>query len=367
MRSVLALAAAALAACASPGRGPRVAIVWPDGPEDRAPVAVQGLPAEELRALALDSATLAVFVETGEDAPPVSGKWRVEGGALLFEPRYAWTANLPYRARFRSEERGELVSAHTFVAPAPPSTTRVTAVYPSAGVLPQNVLRVYVHFDAPMRRGEAYERVHVLDEDGRPLSEPFIPFQEELWDPDTTRLTLLFDPGRIKRGLVPNREQGAPLEGGRSYTLVIDADWRDAAGAPLAAGFERDFRTTAPDREQPDLDAWRLRPPAAGTRDALVVELGEPLDHALLGRLLTVRREPGVELAGEVVVSAAETRWSFRPVEPWIAGGHRLVVDPLLEDLAGNSLLRPFEVDLSIETGLPASPDDFVRTFTIAP
>ena len=45
-----------------------------------------------------------------------------------------------------------------------------------------------------------------------------------------TRFTLLFDPGRIKRGLKPaQRRVGPVLEEGKSYTLVIDRGWTDAA------------------------------------------------------------------------------------------------------------------------------------------
>ena len=38
--------------------------------------------------------------------------------------------------------------------------------------------------------------------------------------------------------------------------------------------------------------------------------------------------------------------WSFVPEKPWAAGRYSLVIDTTLEDLAGNSIGRPFEVDL---------------------
>jgi hypothetical protein len=45
-------------------------------------------------------------------------------------------------------------------------------------------------------------------------------------------------------------------------------------------------------------------------------------------------------------VDREETRWQFRPREPWRKGDYLIEVATLLEDLAGNSLDRPFEVDV---------------------
>ena len=48
-------------------------------------------------------------------------------------------------------------------------TTRVDHVYPSADVLPDNQLKFYLHFSAPMRRGEAWQHIHLLKQDGQPV------------------------------------------------------------------------------------------------------------------------------------------------------------------------------------------------------
>ena len=65
----------------------------------------------------------------------------------------------------------------------PPS---VAAVYPSADVLPENLLKFYIHFSAPMSRGEAYQRIHLMHE-GSEVKDPFLELGEELWDVDQTR------------------------------------------------------------------------------------------------------------------------------------------------------------------------------------
>ena len=113
--------------------------------------------------------------------------------------------------------------------------------------MPENLLKFYLHFSAPMSRGEAYRRIHLLDADGNEVADPFLELGEELWDRDMRRFTLLFDPGRIKRGLKPREEVGPVLEEGKQYTLVVDRDWLDATGYPLAAKMRKTFRALAPD------------------------------------------------------------------------------------------------------------------------
>jgi hypothetical protein len=76
----------------------------------------------------------------------------------------------------------------------------------------------------------------------------------------------------------------------------------------------------------------------------LIVTFPEPLDRALLTRLVSVRDSSGAAVDGEIVVSDRETRWAFAPRNPWRRAAHALRVDTELEDLAGNNLKRLFDV-----------------------
>ena len=173
----------------------------------------------------------------------------------------------------------------------------------------------------------------------------FLALDQELWDPERRRLTLLFDPGRVKRGVRTNVESGAPLIAGRRYRLVIDDTWVDGSGAPLASGYEHAFETTEADRRSPDPARWHLTTPAAGTRAPLQVSFGEPLDHALAARLLTVLDGRGTFVSGSVELAANDGRWIFTPQRDWAAGDYTLRVGGALEDLAGNNIARVFDVD----------------------
>ena len=51
-------------------------------------------------------------------------------------------------------------------------------------------------------------------------------------------------------------------------------------------------------------------------------------------------------LSGSTKVGDDETSWSFTPETSWQPGRYSLLVDTRLEDLCGNSIARPFEVDV---------------------
>jgi hypothetical protein len=204
---------------------------------------------------------------------------------------------------------------------------------------------VYIRFSAPMSVGEAKERLRLLDGNGDVVEDAFLVVPQELWTRDRTRLTVLFDPGRIKRDLRPNEELGLPLREGGAYTLVVDGGWLDGEHNPLASGYEKRFTVGPADRALPRVADWRVTAPAAGTRDAVTIDFPEPFDRGLLERVLRVERARGEIVGGAVTVADGEMRWTFTPDAPWSAGSYALRVGTELEDLAGNNLRHVFDVD----------------------
>jgi hypothetical protein len=258
------------------------------------------------------------------------------------------------------------------VTAAPASAAQATvveAIFPTADTLPANLLRLYVVFSAPMSIGESPAHLQLLDDAGREVAGAFLRLDEELWDPTRRRLTVLVDPGRVKRGLRANLESGAPLVEGRRYRLVVEREWQDGKGLPLQARFEKRFVATAADRGSPDLAGWRLAEPRPSTRDPLTVRFAEPLDRALLAHALTIHDPRGAVVRGEIVVGREEREWTLVPSQPWMAGKHTLRVAGELEDVAGNSLQRVFDRDLT-HPGERASNDAasvYEREFFVLP
>lgn len=292
-------------------------------------------------------------------ALPVAGRTEVGAGGVRFTPQYPLVPGLQYEARARLAGRPDLIRRFALGVPATPPT-RVTQLFPSADQLPENVLRFYLHFSGPMRRGEADARVHLLGPDGRVVPGAFLRVGQELWNPAMTRLTLVVDPGRLKRGVAPNRQAGPPLRAGGTYRLVVDAGWPDAAGQLLRQGAQKTFVTTAADRTSPRLDAWSMSAPRAGSREPLLVTFGEVLDQALLSDSLRVETAAGRPVPGHAAAVDGERGWRFTPDAAWGQGGYQLAVSAALEDVAGNNLREPFEVEAR-RARLPGAAGDVIH------
>ncbi len=300
--------------------------------------------------------------------PPLIGTYTATREGIRFKPRFPLEPGLRFRAEFDPVAMHTVAQRHlllcgsshadwqiTFTTkltadfapprrpPAPP--TSVIEVFPTASLLPENLLRFYIHFSAPMSRGEAYARIHLVDATDHVVSDPFLELAEELWSNDGTRFTLLIDPGRIKRGLKPREEVGPVLEAGKAYALVIDREWLDANGNPLRTGFRKSFRAAAPDEASPDPKTWTINSPEPGSRDPLEVRFSEALDRALLDRMIAVTSDAGIVSRGTVSTSEGEKVWRFTPDAPWRGGRYQLRIMTDLEDVAGNSVAKPFEVD----------------------
>src|SRR5262249_11153664 len=138
------------------------------------------------------------------------GTYRVADGVLRFEPRFPVTRGVRYRAVFdpnklpnQAVKHARVTAEFTVPKPKQEATTILSQVYPTRDRLPENQLKFYLHFSAPMSQGDAYRYIRLLDATGKEVRQAFLELGEELWDPQGTRFTLLFDPGRIKQGLKP--------------------------------------------------------------------------------------------------------------------------------------------------------------------
>ena len=211
--------------------------------------------------------------------------------------------------------------------------------------MPENQLRLYIQFSRPMGRKGGLDYVKLLDANGHEVKGAFLPLEGEFWSGDHTRYTMFFDPGRVKRGILPNEQMGRPLVAGRDTRSQFPATGATLEGLPLKEAFQRRFRAGPADEQPLDTAQWRVRAPEAGSRDPLIVTFPEPLDHGLLMRALGVETAAGRPVGGEVATAGHETQWGFTPGAPWTPGDYRLVALTILEDLAGNRIGRAFEVD----------------------
>jgi hypothetical protein len=284
---------------------------------------------------------------------PMAGTYTLSGNGIRFSPQFPLLPGREYRAIIRPDydpsrsAKGKPITLTLSVPkPVPGPRVSVAAVYPSGNRLPENTLRFYIQFSAPVARGDVYRHLKLVREDGVEVTSPFLELEEELWSADGTRLTVLFHPGRVKRELVPREQEGPILEAGRGYTLAISERWEDTEGRPILAGYRKQFTAGPADEAAVDPAEWAVTPPRAGSTDPLLVRLPKPLDHALLGRLVWVVDAAGTKVPGTLTVGGGERVLTVAPDAAWKAGEYRLAIDKRLEDACGNRVGEPFEVDV---------------------
>ena len=321
-------------------------------------VELTGLPSSGLEAVEWRE-RIVVFV--GDSLPegdlvnyPVVGRFIQEEGKVVFIPLFPWKEGLTYFAQadlsgLGVREEKPVLALHFNIPVSEHTPTRLLTAYPSADTLPANLLRVYLHFSAPMRREGVYEFISLENQQGETLENSFVELAPPLWDREGRRLTLLFHPGRIKQGLDFHDRMGPPLDRGITYVLRVAAAMPDAHGNPLENPFQKVFVARENDRLQPDPGSWKMDLPAAGSADSLSLIFPEALDHALMKRMLYLHGPDKRIVEGEVHTAQHEKQWIFYPQKKWVKGAYSVQINPKLEDLAGNNLLKVFDRNMEEE------------------
>jgi hypothetical protein len=206
------------------------------------------------------------------------------------------------------------------------SGAQLRAVSP-AGTVPANLLRLYLHFREPVTHAVPASCFGIVRlPGGDAVERPFLDFGEDgLWDRERKTLTLLFDPGRIKR---------------------------DCEGI---APFRHEFDVVGEERRPLDPAKWRILDPVprAGTREPLRLEASVLMDGELFERYVRVG-----EMGGPVSIENGRI-WILVPDNPW-GPVHKIYFHPRLEDVAGNRPGRSFDEPA---TGVRKQAQTVIREF----
>ena len=309
--------------------------------------------------------TLRVVVAEGTEAeiaarPAVSGEWVAAAGKVVFSPKYPLKPGTKYRVLGAGDGLDVRIPK-----PDPGKPTAVTHIFPTATELPENVLRFYVEFSQPMPRGEVYKYVQIYTDEGKRIELPFLEIDDELWNADQTRITLLIDPGRIKQEVKPRIDLGPVFVRGKKFTLVVSGKWPTLSGRPLGKDVRKPITATAAISDALNPKDWKVSPPATD-RGAISVAFVRPMDHPVMMRALTVLDAVGKPVAGKADPADDDRAWTFTPKDGWVAGGEYVLrADPVLEDVCGNRVGRPFEVDLLKGTPKDMKPAPVDIRFTV--
>jgi hypothetical protein len=286
----------------------------------------------------------------GDSLPDVSGLYVFFEDEIRFIPHFPFESDVKYCASFDLQLLGSPLAAESlmleFLIPAErkaPAIPEVTDIFPSCDLLPENVLRFYVCFSNSMQRGRASREIRLLDSAGQPVADALYRPPLELWSRSMRHLTVLLDPGRLKRWVGPNVELGPPLKVGQAYTLEIGSGVIDLHGRPLRQQFRKHFVAGEAVRKHISVEQWKILPPVTGSREALTLMFTSPLDWALLLQAITIASADGLVIEGRVVVDQCERRWIFTPTSPWSAGVYHVRIGSSLEDVCGNRITGAFD------------------------
>lgn len=205
----------------------------------------------------------------------------------------------------------------------------VTSIQPSAPVLPANTLRFYIAFDRPAR-GLVHQRdLELLDSKGMTVENVFMDFGQELWSPDGKRLTVLFDPGKIKRGVEAPHSELAPLKESEAYKVILGKA-------------QHVFRVGPAVRERIDPASWVISTAGAPAR-SVDIKFDRVMDPALLEDQLRVEDAEGRPVAGNMRVTGGGLGVRFEPSRRFAKGNYQIHISPILEDVAGNRITETLD------------------------
>ena len=285
---------------------------------------------------------LAVFVKNETAAysqNAIQGRYSIQEEYLVFSPYFPFEKDLTYVVRTKcGATNGYSYQSFQLETTRKIDPAKVKGIYPSGDQLPENLLRFYIYFNTPMKNGEVLKHIYLTDAEGNIDHHAFMEFKQELWSSDRKRLTILFDPGRIKRGVSANVDFGPALLAGRNYSLIISGEWRDVHGQTLQAEIRKEFKVLKAYRKRINTVDWKVTKPAAHSYGNLEVQFDRVMDHALIQSMIQLEDEENNLIDGHWEILEGEQRIQFIPEAKWQKGNYQIVFDSRLEDVAGNNL-----------------------------
>jgi hypothetical protein len=286
---------------------------------------------------------LSIFVENkagdyGSNA--VQGRYSIKNEYLVFTPYFPFELGMKYVARTINPGKNDDFAYHTFQVGKKQTyaKAKVLSIHPLADEIPENSLRFYIYFNTPMKKGHALKHIQLADPQGNVDKHAFMEFKQELWSPDGKRLTVLFDPGRIKRGVSTNFELGPSLLEGNKYTLTISGTWQDVYGQELSVKATKEFIVGSAYRTTLKVGELYIQKPEANSTEKLSIHFDRIIDHALVQSMIRIEDEKNKAIAGSWETSGDETVVHFIPAKPWKKGKYKIIMDGSFEDVAGNNL-----------------------------
>ena len=189
-----------------------------------------------------------------------------------------------------------------------------------------------------------YAKVDLLDQNGKPVDRAILKEIPELWNHDFTQLTIWIEPGRIKRGLGPNIELGPVFQLGEKYSLRISEHFRDENGIEMDQQYVKSFVVGEADRSKLNIDDVLVN--YGPDVDQVRLKFAEPIDISSSISNLIITDVNHDVISGFWQLSEGDMELIFTPHSVFKAGHYQVVLNSVIEDLAGNNFNRNFDQKL---------------------
>ncbi|WP_408031114.1 hypothetical protein [Tenacibaculum xiamenense] len=266
----------------------------------------------------------------------------INGNSVLKKNRLYFTPDLP----FIPSAKYVLVSNKSeYLFSLEPKNKRlpsVSKIYPTSDILPENLLRIYIQFSEPMRTDNNLKSIKLYDENHQEIKGAIFNNVQELWDTSQKQLTLIFDPSRVKTGLIAHKSLGRALEGYKTYYLKINP-LKSVSGKMMAQATYKRFKVSKADFNFPDISNWKIDFPKKNTKNALKIDFYESIDIMSLYHRISVYDKNNNLVLGNLKIGDGEKTWSFFPEKPWKKHQYFIRINSRLSDPSGNNLNGLFD------------------------
>jgi len=300
-----------------------------------------------------------ISVEETENANAILGEVITNDTILRFIPLVPLGLHQDYTVIYNNH-----ITHFSLDLPKSYELQTITDIYPSSKKLPSNVLKWYIKFANPINETNVYNHIRILNQDGDTLSRTFLNIENALVNTDGRLLTLWIEPGRQKRGLIPNQQLGSVFQPGKSYKLIVLKTLKDKQGVSMSNDFIHSFQITEDDRKKPDIKLWEIVSPETSTND-LIMHSNEPLDYgSVLGSIIILDAD-NKEVFGNWKFTNNEKTLIFKPTDIWSKGKYRIFFNTRIEDLAGNNLKQLFDNKIDDKDHLVHKNTEYILEFNI--
>lgn len=274
---------------------------------------------------------------------PMAGRYSIDDSKVSFIPAFDFIEGQNYTVEVfdknASAKCTHSLEEFTIDRTVDIVSPKIVSIFPSGTHIPENTLRFYIHFSTPMKPHVSTDYIKLVNAKGTQDTAAFMALKQELWSEDRKRLTLLMDPGRIKRGVAQNLTLGPALQEEGTYSIIIEEGWPTANGMQTMPRFENTFVVSKALRTLPDTSLWTITSPKHMTNDPLIIDFDRPFDSELLLSEISVLDEDGRPIPGMISTEKQERTWRFDRKGKWNNARIQVVVDTQLEDVAGNNFI----------------------------